>query len=371
MDSLTQIALGSAVAVAVMGRRTAVWKAALWGGVAGTLPDLDAFIDHGDAILNMVLHRAETHSLIYLTLFSPLLAWVVSRLHSGGAWGQRFAAGPPQGETAPSGGSDPRSGGAWGLFLHWWLALWLVLITHPLLDTMTVYGTQLLLPFTNHPFGVGSVFIIDPAYTLPLLVGVVAALVLRREGRGLRWNTVGLVLSTAYLGWSVAAQQIATQVARASLQQQGVSADRLLVTPAPFNTVLWRLLAVTPTHYLEGYYSLLDGRSTVRWTAHERGAELIERHGQSEPVARIANFSHGFFRLRETPDGRLQVTDLRMGQEPTYVFNFDVGPVDAVGSVPADHRSSRPDTAAALAWLWQRARGADLLPMGAALAAPQ
>jgi 3-methylcrotonyl-CoA carboxylase alpha subunit/geranyl-CoA carboxylase alpha subunit len=28
--------------------------------------------------------------------------------------GQGFAAGPPQGETAPSGGSDPRSGGAWG-----------------------------------------------------------------------------------------------------------------------------------------------------------------------------------------------------------------------------------------------------------------
>ncbi|HMN92119.1 MAG TPA: metal-dependent hydrolase [Hydrogenophaga sp.] len=342
MDSLTQIALGSAVAVAVMGRRTAVWKAALWGGVAGTLPDLDAFIDHGDAILNMVLHRAETHSLIYLTLFSPLLAWVVSHLHK-----ERH------------------------LFLHWWLALWLVLITHPLLDTMTVYGTQLLLPFTDHPFGVGSVFIIDPAYTLPLLAGVVAALALRREGRGLRWNMVGLVLSTAYLGWSVAAQQVATQVARASLQQQGVSADRLLVTPAPFNTVLWRLLAVTPTHYLEGYYSLLDGRSTVRWTAHDRGADLIERHGQSEPVARIANFSHGFYRLRETPDGRLQVTDLRMGQEPTYVFSFDVGPVDAVGSLPASQRSSRPDTAAALAWLWQRARGADLLPLGAALAATQ
>lgn len=26
----------------------------------------------------------------------------------------RFAARPPQGESAPSGGSDPRSGGAWG-----------------------------------------------------------------------------------------------------------------------------------------------------------------------------------------------------------------------------------------------------------------
>ena len=35
---------------------------------------------------------------------------------SGGAWGphDRSAAGPPQGASAPPGGSDPRSGGAWG-----------------------------------------------------------------------------------------------------------------------------------------------------------------------------------------------------------------------------------------------------------------
>ena len=58
MDSLSQIALGSAVAIGVMGRRTAVWKAATWGAIAGTLPDLDVVIDHGDALLNMVLHHA-------------------------------------------------------------------------------------------------------------------------------------------------------------------------------------------------------------------------------------------------------------------------------------------------------------------------
>ena len=32
------------------------------------------------------------------------------------ARGERFAAGPPQGESAPLGGSDPRSGGAWGRY---------------------------------------------------------------------------------------------------------------------------------------------------------------------------------------------------------------------------------------------------------------
>lgn len=63
-----------------MGRRTAVWKTALGGGLAGTLPRLDAFIDHGDAILNRVRHRAAIHSLIYLTLFSPLLVGAIVAL---------------------------------------------------------------------------------------------------------------------------------------------------------------------------------------------------------------------------------------------------------------------------------------------------
>ena len=70
MDSLSQLALGAAVGVAVMGRRTAVWKSAAWGAVLGTLPDRDVFVDHGDALLNMTLHRAESHALFWLTLAS-------------------------------------------------------------------------------------------------------------------------------------------------------------------------------------------------------------------------------------------------------------------------------------------------------------
>ena len=91
MDSLTQVVLGAAVSVAVMRRRSAVWKAALWGGVAGTLPDLDVLIAHGDPILNMVLHRAESHALFWLTLFSLPFAWLVARVQ--GEWGSGAAGG--------------------------------------------------------------------------------------------------------------------------------------------------------------------------------------------------------------------------------------------------------------------------------------
>ena len=188
MDSLTQIALGAAVGVAVMGRRTAVWKAALWGAVCGTLPDLDAFIDHGDPILDM---------------------------------------------------------------------------------TRT----------------------------------------------------------------------------------------------APFNIVLWRLVATTPTQYFEGYYSLLNASPAIRWTAHDRGAALIEKHGNAPSMARIAAFSHGFYRLSES-GGRLFVTDLRMGMEPHYTFHFDLGPAAslATGRATPTLRSQRPDIPATLQWLWRRIGGQAVSP---------
>ena len=75
------------------------------------------------------------------------------------------------------------------------------------------------------------------------------------------------------------------------------------------------------------------------------------------PVARLAAFTHGFYRLATAADGQLRITDLRMGQEPAYTFNFDLGPLAAVGSVPARHMSQRPDVGAALSQLWTRLKG--------------
>lgn len=331
MDSVSQIVLGSAVTLSTMGRRTAAWKAALWGGIAGTLPDLDALIDHGDAILNMVLHRTESHSLFYLTALSLPLAWAVSRLHG-----------------------EPT------LFRRWWLALWLALITHPLLDWFTVYGTQLLLPFTHFPYAVGSMFIIDPLYTLPLLVGVVAALAMH-PARGLAWARGGLVVSTAYLAWSVLAQHLATQQVLSAPPVPQLASRQVLVTPAPFNTLLWRAVVVTPTHYYEGYTSLLDGGRPVRWTQHLRGADLYAQHGASPLVSRVAQFSHGFFKMSEA-GGNVFITDLRMGNEPIYTFHFNLGPAQQIaeGRHITTQQWQRPDLATALPWLWQRMWGADV-----------
>lgn len=334
MDSVSQLALGAAVGVAVMGRRTAVWKAALWGAVAGTLPDMDVLIDHGDPISNMVLHRAETHAPFWLTLFSLPLAVAVARLH-----------------------------GEWAQWRRWWLALWLALVTHPLLDTMTVYGTQLALPFSSHPFGVGSVFIIDPLYTLPLLAGAGWALASRGSRRGLAANAAGLMLSSAYLVWGVAAQAHVERLARGSLAAQGVAAEQVLVTPTAFNSVLWRVVALSGPHYHEGFHSLLDAGPQITFERFERGQALSGALQGIEGVGRIAAFSKGFYKLHA--DGaRLFVTDLRMGQEPAYVFTFAVAERHSAVRplVPPEQLGARPDLRRGLPWLWRRAWGVPLPP---------
>lgn len=336
MDSISQYVLGAGLGVAVMGRRTKVWKAALWGGIAGTIPDLDALIDHGDPIRNMTFHRAESHSLLFLTMLSPLLAWLVTRIH---------------GEAQH--------------FRRWWLAMWAALFTHPLLDTMTIYGTQLLQPFSEYPFAIGSVFIIDPLYTLPLVFGLVAT-GLDRGPRRLRWNTLGVLVSTAYLGWSLVAQAWATNVAERELAAAGIRHERLLVTATGLNTILWRVLAMEPggASYVEGFWSPFDGARPMRFDRFASDRGLFDQLRGNWGLERMAWFSHGFFRLERRGDVAT-IADLRMGQEPNYTFTFDVArhtPNPGWAEIPYASSGARGDTGGLLRWLGARMLGADLEP---------
>ena len=336
MDSFTQVLLGASIGVAVMGRRTALWKSALWGGVASLLPDLDVLLDHGDPILNMIRHRAESHALFLLLLFAFPMAWVVSRVHRQQA-----------------------------LYGRWWWALMLALVTHPLLDLMTIYGTQVFQPFSDEAYGLGSMFIIDPVYSLPLLAGVVAALRVKAVGRALAINGWALAFSTAYLAWSALAQWGVTQHARQSLQAQGLPSQQLLVTPAPLSTWVWRVVALDGERFHEGFYALLDGGRDIRFVAHERGGALATQNVDHPQLQRLARFTDGFFKVRRNSDD-LVVTDLRMGQEPNYVFSFDIGPPLQPGQnhPVAELQSRRMAVGEGLQWLGQRMLGRDVPPPG-------
>lgn len=186
MDSITQAALGAAIGQA--GFRRLGRRAAAFGAVCGTLPDLDVLLSQGDHWRYIVTHRGSSHSLLVLPLVAIPVGWLGWRL-----LGRR---------------GTPRE------WIH--LAFW-GLITHPLLDVCTTYGTQLLAPLSRRRFAIDCVALVDPVYTVPLLLAV--ALGLRKRAppeRAARWAQAALVWSTAVLvgggGW--------TLYARATFQQQ-------------------------------------------------------------------------------------------------------------------------------------------------------
>lgn len=333
LDSVTQAALGAAVGVAVMQRKQPLWKSALLGATLGTLPDLDVLIDKGGPIRNIVLHRAETHAIFWQSLAAPVFA-------AGLVWVTRTRID----------------------LLRWTLMVWLVFVTHALCDAMTVYGTRLGLPFTDYPFGLNNLFIIDPLYTLPLLMGLTFALMLRKPSR-LHWNTAGLAISSAYAVWALAAQLHVTQLALSSLEAQGASRQQVLVSPTPFNTLLWRIVVRQPGYYDEGFYSLLDPAPVIHFTRFDRGQELdtgIENHPEADLVRK---FSKGFYSVQEEA-GEIRITDLRMGQHPFYVFSFTIAErqMRELNLVEPKHVSNIMPLGVGLRWLWRRIQGELILP---------
>ena len=326
MDSLTQLVLGAAVGEAVAGRQLGR-RAVLWGAICGTLPDLDVFVPLGDAVRDFTYHRSASHSLFVLAALTPLVAWLIVRIHPETVAHRR----------------------------RWFALVYLVFATHVLLDSFTVYGTQIFWPLVTTPMAWSTIFIIDPLYTVPLLVGVLAALIAaRRWSWGHTANTVGLVLSTGYLAWTLGAKLHVEHVARNSLINHDMVTTRVLTTPTPFNSLLWRILAVDDNRYYEGFYSLLDGGDPVEYASWPRKLELVDPLRDSWAVQRLQWFTKEFY-AADSIDGDVVMTDLRMGFEPEYVFRFKVGEMGNPHPRPAPvERVPGIRSLERLQWVWAR-----------------
>lgn len=277
------------------------------GAIAGTLPDLDVFIPLGDAVKDFTYHRSASHSLFVLAILTPLMVWLINKIHPA---------------------SREHKG-------RWMLMIYLVFVTHVLLDCFTAYGTQIFWPVSTMPVSWSTIIIIDPLYTLSLLIGVIAALVMTREtSRGHLLNRFGLTVSTLYLAWTVFAKVIVEQQVIDELAAQKIDYQKIFTVPAPFNSLLWRAVVIDDTGYYEAYYSVFDGDGQIRFRHYVSNDELLNGIEDYWPVQRLQWFSKGFYAvsLRQKD---IVISDLRMGVEPDYAFQFKVGELSNPHAKPA------------------------------------
>lgn len=299
MDSISQAVLGAAVQGALLGKVQGR-RALLYGAALGTLPDLDVFVRYADPVSSMTYHRGFSHSVFVLTALAALMTWLVRRRWPDAAYGT-------------------------GRFFT---AVWLVLITHVLLDAFTVYGTQMFWPLAPTPESWAAIFIIDPVYTLPLLLAVLMALAIGLAGKGGGVLVGALVFSTAYLGFGLGARLLAEQRAGEALRAQGVAVERLRAVPMPLNTLVWRVIGQGPGgQQIEAVSSLFD-REPPEWVRLPQQSDVGPVLKGVPLYERLRWFTGDWLRLDVVGDA-LVVSDLRMGIAGQYTFRFKMAQCDA------------------------------------------
>ncbi|MDR4518993.1 MAG: metal-dependent hydrolase [Nitrosomonas sp.] len=212
MDLLTQGLLGASMAQSGA-RHDETRIAAGVGFLAGVIADADILIQsENDPLLNIEFHRHFTHSIFFVpfgALIAAIVLWPFLRKHLPFARIYLFA------------------------FLGYCLS--------GVLDAFTSYGTHLLWPLSDERTALNMISVIDPVFTLMLLVAVIFAL--RRKT--VTAARVGLLLAAIYLSFGWMQLQRAEDIARTLAVERNHSIERLLVKPTLGNLVLWRSIYQT------------------------------------------------------------------------------------------------------------------------------
>jgi len=155
---------------------------------------------------------------------------------------------------------------------------------------------------------------------------------------GHKLNTVGLFFSLVYLAWAICAGEIVERRVTEKLARQEVSYSQFISSPAPFTTLLWRVVGIDKDQYFESYFSLFDRETPLFVDYYPRNLPLMAGIEEHPPIVKLKWFTKGYYALSAV-DKYVVMTDLRMGSEPDYVFRFKVAELNDLHPEPIDDES--------------------------------
>jgi inner membrane protein len=398
MDSLTQIVLGAAVAEASLGKKIGN-RAMVWGAIAGTLPDMDV-IANGlmSPVDALAFHRGPTHSALYLFIAAFVLGWVVFRMYQLPfqrwfgivGWGILtsaigliivFLGTFSLGKLVT--GLAVILLSAWIIYKRYsrpsysrptadlkdWIIMFLwVLITHPILDCFTTYGTQILLPFSNQRVAFNNIAVADPLYTVPFLICLIIVIYYPKHDRQRAvWNRRGLIISCLYMALTIFNKTRINTIFENSISRAGIEANRYTTSPTILNNILWSGVAETDSAYYYGSYSFFDEEKFFKLNKLPKSRPENPDAFQSDHTLKILRwFSDDYFNIVENKSDSIQYYDLRFGtfrmktSDPDqFVFKFNLTKNDQ-GEYILKDQGERPRDAnfrEAFSALWDRILG--------------
>ena len=292
MDPLTQGTIGAVLPQSLSKKRSIVW-ATIVGFLAGMAPDLDIFIrSETDPLLFLEYHRQFTHSLVFIPVGGSVCAGV---LH--------FIIGRARGVP----------------FFQTWLFCLLGYGTHALLDACTTYGTVLLWPFSNERFAWNVISIIDPLFTLPILLAVVLGMLRRR----FTYARLGCLWAMVYLTVGIWQHGSAVDMGRSIAIKRGHEPVRLDAKPSFANILVWKTVYESEGRYFVdavrvGFQPRVFEGESISKLDIERDFSWLDKYSQQyKDVERFRWFSRGY--LAKDPEFPDRIIDIRYSLVPNEI----------------------------------------------------
>jgi inner membrane protein len=287
MDSITHIALGACLGEAALSKQAGK-KALILGAIAQSLPDVDvvaALWLH--PVDNLLFHRSVTHSLLFNVAAAALLSFSARKI----ARLQEIS--------------------FIKLFVFFCLQIWL----HDVLDTCNAYGTGLFEPFSHQRFSFHLLFVVDPFFSLSLVIAFVALVILKKDDtKRKRWVLAGLLPALLYLFHGVYNKALVKTQVQTSLLAEHIAYKSVMITPTPFNTWLWYVVAATDSGYEIGYCSVFDKKNVlIPFTYYQKNEKTLNTVDKTIDMKRLIKFADNYYTV-EHIDTSLVFNVLRFGQ---------------------------------------------------------
>ena len=299
MDPFTHMFLGACIGQAI-GYKKFGGKALVFGAVAAGLPDIDVlWTPFTGEYGSWKYHRHVTHALWFGPIIGALLGW--------GLW-KHYA----------------REYGRSVKDLWAWIAIMVVAcLSHPILDSCTIYGTQLLSPFSNRRFEISSVSIVDPFYSLMLILTLLPLLSKKLRPHARAIACIGIFLTTSYLVYGIYINQQAEKIATAQLEEQKITAVKVEAFTTIFQPYVRRVVVREPAGARVGFISTLAPRH-IYWSCRKDVADDIKQAILATHDAQIFDwFSIGHLSFADTNiKDEYVVSDIRYGVPGPSVFGW-------------------------------------------------
>ncbi|MFT7432982.1 MAG: inner membrane protein [Alphaproteobacteria bacterium] len=310
MDPLSQAVVGVVFSMSASKRAT-MRLAAFCGVVGGMAPDLDIIIrSNSDTLLALEYHRQFTHALIsipFVGLVVCLALWAIfSRKKAD--------------------------------FKLYYIFTTVGVATHGLLDACTAYGTYLYWPFSFERVAWSNLSIIDPLFTIPLLVFVITATVLRSR----KLSIFSVIYAFTYISFTFYNQNIVSAHVHKVAHDRGHKIERLFLNPTLGNSVLWRsIYRYNGRHYIDAIHSLphyniklISGTDVPIIEGAFVYPEIGQDNQARNDILRFEKFTSKFLYVVEGAEytlGDLRYSSTPDSTEPLWSFNINPNQLEAYG----------------------------------------